>query len=950
MSLARPAARGAEHDKAPLVFVSYAHEDEAFLKDELLPFLQQLEELGHVELWHDRNIGVGEDWYAEIADRLDQARVAVLLLSQPFLASKFCRHEEVPVLLQRARAGRLALLPLLVDHCFYEIEPWLKRLQIRPQDATPLSTMSKAQRSEALKVFAKETLAATRPGYEPPQSVRRDWPRERYDLDHLPDTGDLLFGRAEELRLLDRAWAKQEALNVVVFRASGGVGKSALVRTWADLLAEDKWRGAERAFAWSFYSQGTGRVASSDRFVEAALRWWGEDPASTPSHWDRAERLVECVRRARTLLVLDGIEPLQSADATERGRIKDPALRVLLESLAEENPGLCVVTTREEPVDLYTDGLRPHVAHIDLEQVSPQAGRALLRVQRVRGQDARLEEVVHDDLGCHALAVSLFASYASGNPGRSVEVVANLPPLDPSVEEGNYPHRIIEAWARRLGDGPEIDLLHSLGLFDRPAAMAALDALLTVPQFKGLNDHLSPSGLGAVLKRLRTARLIAASRRETSDLVDAHPLVREHFGSRLKKGSPEAWKEGHRRLYEHYRSVAPDLPETLAQMEPLFAAVVHGTSAERHEHVLDEILWRRMLRGTKFVLLNNLGAFSSYLGCVALFFAEPWRHPVETLPRRDQSWLLSGAGSALRALGRSREAVAPLEAALERGISEGDWKNAAIRAGNLSQFAVVLGDVTRAEARAREAIEYADRSGDAFEKLSRRVLLAHALHQQGDITAAQELFENAESRQRAYQPTHPLLYSVQGYFYCDFLLDIGHAAVVIDRTGQTLEWVTGQGWLLDIALDRLSLGRAHLAVGELGTAGVHFDSAVEGLRAAGILDHLPRGLLARVAFRRATGELPLARRDLAEALKLVERSGFRLFAADCALEEACIAGAESKSKGLDAVNAGTKLAEARSAFQRARTLVYEMGYGRRRPELAELARTLGETEEPEARP
>src|ERR1700694_204857 len=162
----RGAKPGPEADKAPLVFVSYAHEDEKFLKDELLPFLQQLEDLGHVELWHDRNIGVGEDWYAEIADRLDQARVAVLLLSQHFLASKFCRHEEVPVLLQRARAGKLALLPLLRNHCNYEIEPWLKRLQLRPQDAKPLSTMSKAQRSQALKAFAKETLSATRPEYQ----------------------------------------------------------------------------------------------------------------------------------------------------------------------------------------------------------------------------------------------------------------------------------------------------------------------------------------------------------------------------------------------------------------------------------------------------------------------------------------------------------------------------------------------------------------------------------------------------------------------------------------------------------------------------------------------------------------------------------------------------------------------------------------------------------------
>ncbi len=60
-----------------------------------------------IELWHDRMIGTGEDWYAEIADRLDDAKVAILLVTQEFLRSKFCRLEEVPVLLQRARRGEL---------------------------------------------------------------------------------------------------------------------------------------------------------------------------------------------------------------------------------------------------------------------------------------------------------------------------------------------------------------------------------------------------------------------------------------------------------------------------------------------------------------------------------------------------------------------------------------------------------------------------------------------------------------------------------------------------------------------------------------------------------------------------------------------------------------------------------------------------------------------------
>lgn len=80
------------------------------------------------------------------------------------------------------------------------------------------------------------------------------------------------------------------------------------------MLAEDGWRGAERAYAWSFYSQGTGRITDSDTFFNEALAWFGAttDEWQGRSIWDRADLLAE--RRQRTLLILDGVEPPQSGD------------------------------------------------------------------------------------------------------------------------------------------------------------------------------------------------------------------------------------------------------------------------------------------------------------------------------------------------------------------------------------------------------------------------------------------------------------------------------------------------------------------------------------------------------------------------------------------------------------------------------------------------------------
>ena len=94
-------------DDKRLVFVSYAHADKKFLDKELKPFLDHLVLRELIELWDDRMIGTGEDWYPHIADRLDHAKVAILLITPAFLASKFCLHEEVPVLLQRAHRGEL---------------------------------------------------------------------------------------------------------------------------------------------------------------------------------------------------------------------------------------------------------------------------------------------------------------------------------------------------------------------------------------------------------------------------------------------------------------------------------------------------------------------------------------------------------------------------------------------------------------------------------------------------------------------------------------------------------------------------------------------------------------------------------------------------------------------------------------------------------------------------
>jgi hypothetical protein len=64
----------------PTIFISYSHLDEEW-KDRLLRHLAVSQKQGHLELWHDRLIGAGEDWERRIQAAMDAASVAILLLS-----------------------------------------------------------------------------------------------------------------------------------------------------------------------------------------------------------------------------------------------------------------------------------------------------------------------------------------------------------------------------------------------------------------------------------------------------------------------------------------------------------------------------------------------------------------------------------------------------------------------------------------------------------------------------------------------------------------------------------------------------------------------------------------------------------------------------------------------------------------------------------------------------
>ena len=179
-------------------------------------------------------------------------------------------------------------------------------------------------------------------------------------------------------------------MNVVTIVAWAGVGKSTLINHWLRTMAAEHYRSAELVYGWSFYWQGTtGVTSTADEFIDAALTWFGDPDPRIGTAWEKGERLAKLIAHRRTLLILDGLEPLQNPPGSQEGRLREPSLQALLKDLAAFNSGLCVITTRLPVADIadheHTSALRR-----DLEHLSSDAGATLLRALGVKGDQAEL--------------------------------------------------------------------------------------------------------------------------------------------------------------------------------------------------------------------------------------------------------------------------------------------------------------------------------------------------------------------------------------------------------------------------------------------------------------------------------------------------------------------------------------------------------------------------------
>jgi len=116
------------------VFICHNHQDHRYLNDDsLLGYLKTLDIESLATFWHDDRIVTGDLWDNEIKAHISNSRIAIVLVSQWLLNSKYIMNEEIPRFLKKRREDGMVIFPVILSACEWQRHDWLSKTQFLPK-------------------------------------------------------------------------------------------------------------------------------------------------------------------------------------------------------------------------------------------------------------------------------------------------------------------------------------------------------------------------------------------------------------------------------------------------------------------------------------------------------------------------------------------------------------------------------------------------------------------------------------------------------------------------------------------------------------------------------------------------------------------------------------------------------------------------------------------------
>ncbi len=700
-------------------------------------------------------------------------------------------------------------------------------------------------------------------------------------LDGAPEPLKEWVGRDELLQSITKDWASGDK-HITGLIGFGGEGKSSLARKWVEGVRASA-NPPDAVFWWNFYDR-----PSVDDFFESALKFMSGDridPRKIPSANMRAQYIGAMLGKGRYLFVFDGLEVMQHNEGDQYGLLKSSDLREFLTFFADpRNASFALITSRAPLTDLLA---YVTYTHREVDRLSATEGRELLQKIGVKGKDEALDKVVSDWDG-HALTLSLIGAYLVDKYQGDVTHIADIPA--PTADEPRYQrvHRVLRRYDEHLTEAERV-FLTLFSAFRTPVHEDAFEKVFRVPTSVGARltsplqqpiAALDDAAFNALVKRLTDYRILRYD--AAAHTYTTHPLIRNHYFTRLTQGNADQSHAVHERIKDYYLSVAGDVLRfpTLDDLRPLIEVVHHACQAGVYDEAA-ELLRDRIYQGERFVIYHQLGSYETDLTILTGFFpkGDASQQPRANNPQAKR-WILNEVGLCLMCLGRLSEAVPFYERSNEMAADLQDWHSTSIGYMNLSELHAHLGRLAASAEAAEQALGLARRAENKQDKMFSLAHHAWALHLRGESEAAGAAFAQAEMLEREIDSDKHYLYSNLGIFHAEYLRRTGEADYARRVTEANLEICERNHWAYQISWCHRVLGDLDFDAGQLEGAREHYDTALKIARSISFRPALIEALLARGRFSAKQGDAAAAQSDLTEALDYATAGGYRIYEAD----------------------------------------------------------------------
>jgi len=691
------------------VFISYSSKDKAWVRGDLL---KRIEDAGLRAFIDFRDFTPGTPSIKGMERGVTRCAKTLLVLTPDYVESEWCELEN-NMSLSRSPANRDGRrIPLLKAQCE------------KPLHIAHLTHIDFSEGADADLAWRQLLTALGKPP-ELPQPVQPS--REHWNLAHPYAMPPNFTGRLTERKLLTDWLTRDTEHPLLVLRALGGFGKSAL--TWHWLLNDVDPAQWPRVVWWSFYEGD----ASFESFVANTLKYLsgGRVDASSASPREQLTLLLRALHSCGTLLILDGFERalrafggLNAAYQGDEGVGTSGGERDCLSPLADmflrnaigspEIDGKVLLTTRLRPASAQTrDGtLLQGCREEELVQLQPKDAVGFFHAQGIRGGRAEIESAC-ESYGYHPLSLRLLAGLIVNDFQQPGDIAAARR-LDVSGDLVQRQHHVLEQAYTGLGSTRR-KLLSRIACFRSPVSYDALRTLAVTKPTRvkadaigGRERSMRPTedSLDADLLDLISRGLI--HRDLSKNHFDLHPIVRRYAYDRLSMPDRVS---AHARLRDYFAAVPePNNVRNLGDLASVIELYHHTVRAGRFDDGCT-LYQHRLERPIYF----QFGAYQLQIDLLRALFPNGEDRPPRLKKEDDRGWVLSALAASYTLSGQPRRGVRLVEVSNALYNKRGDGIGLVARFVNLASMQIQIGCLQKAETNLRRGIELCSETEQGFE-------------------------------------------------------------------------------------------------------------------------------------------------------------------------------------------------------------------------------------------